>query len=120
MKNKLLKILYISTICLLFCSSLQIALAQIFGEEDTEPPSFLSLSYFDVTYWPSKDSCFVDISPKNSNKFWFRVFIRATNTGLTFGAYCDGDEGICKSIGNGKVCSGTDYTGDDLWCYKAS
>lgn len=33
-------------------------------------------------------------------------------------AWCTGNEGLCKAVGNGQTCNGVDYTGTNAWCYK--
>lgn len=58
-------------------------------------------------------------TPKGSSMFQLHVKLKNENGRDVVSGWCTGNEDVCKSMGNGKTCSGTDYSGVNMWCYKA-
>lgn len=86
----------------------------------TEATNLPSLSYFDVI----ENSCTegelnFTFVPKGNTSFALHINLKNEAGKDILSAWCTGDESICKVVGNGQTCSGTDYTAANAWCYKA-
>jgi len=60
------------------------------------------------------------LTPISNPVFSLYIILTTSGSETVLSAYCTGDEKLCRAVGNGKDCPGTDYMGNNLWCYKAS
>ncbi len=78
-----------------------------------------------LTHFVLTESTFTDNeinlvwAPKGSSLFHLHVNLKFENGQDILSAWCTGNEALCKAVGNGKDCSGTNYTTTNTWCYKA-
>ena len=96
-------------------------------QEPTEPSSgaaeainIPSLVHFNITENNCTESELnFTFTPKGNSSFALHVSLKNEAGKDILSAWCTGDESICKAVGNGQACSGTDYTAGNAWCYKA-
>ncbi len=95
------------------------------GPEDPQPSEGSSatqvpvLQNFDLINTYTEDELNFTFTPKGTASFALHVQLKSENGRDLLSAWCTGDEKLCKAVGNGQACSGTDYSGSNAWCYKA-
>jgi len=67
----------------------------------------------------SAEKVYIKLIPNGDPGFYLNVQIEVKDGQDELSAWCTGDEGLCKAVGNGQTCSGTNYSGANAWCYKA-